>query len=155
MIALLVAMVLVAPVSGHSCPSLAAPANAEIVRPFAPAGRFGGHWGVDFATEPGTPVHAADAGTVTFAGDVAGVLSVTIDHGGGLRTSYSYLSEIAVARGDVVAEGETVGRSGLDHDLAAAHFSVRVGDVYQDPENWLQCLRSPGPALALVPVSAA
>jgi murein DD-endopeptidase MepM/ murein hydrolase activator NlpD len=155
MINLLVVLALITPVTGRSCPGLASPVDAEIVRPFAPVGRFGGHWGVDFGTTLGTPVGAADAGTVTFAGDVAGVLSVTVDHGGGLRTSYSYLSEISVGRGEGVAAGDTLGYSGLDHDLPAVHFSVRVGDLYRDPQPWLGCLRSPGPALALVPASAA
>lgn len=156
MLVLLLALSLVAPpAASGTCPGLMGPVDAEIIRPFAPVGRFGGHWGVDFGTEPGTPVHAADAGTVSFAGEVAGVLSVTVDHGGGLRTSYSYLSEVTVARGQPVAAGATVGRSGVDHDLPAVHFSVRVGDVYRDPENWLGCLGSPAPALALVPVSAA
>jgi len=141
--------------AGEACPGLQAPVDAVIVRHFAPVGRFGGHWGVDFGADPDTPVRAAGPGMVTFAGDVAGVLSVTVDHGGGLRTSYSYLSEITVSRGQPVAAGGVVGRSGLDHDVAAVHFSVRVGDVYRDPEDWLRCLEAPAPALSLIPTLAA
>ncbi len=73
------------------CAALRPPVDGVIVRGFAPVGRFGGHWGVDFKADPGTPVTAAGGGVVTFAGSVAGRLSVTIAHGGGLRTSYSYL----------------------------------------------------------------
>jgi len=154
MVPFLIALALLSPYPPGSagCPGLSAPVAGEIVRAFAPVGTFGGHWGVDFSVEPGTGVRAADAGRVTFAGEVAGVLSVTVHHGGGLRTSYSYLSEIDVTRGQWVATGSPIGRSGTDHDIAAVHFSVRVGDVYQDPANWLVCLTSPQPALTLVPL---
>jgi murein DD-endopeptidase MepM/ murein hydrolase activator NlpD len=157
MFLLLLMISLLAPSSivHSSCPGLSLPVDGAIVRPYAPAGRYAGHWGVDIATAPGTPVEAAEAGTVTFAGQVAGVNSVTIDHGGGLRTSYSYLRDIEVPKGRWVAAGAIVGRSGLDHELAVVHFSVRIGTVYQDPKNWLACLSSPQPALHLVSSTAA
>lgn len=154
MLHLILAVVLLAPihVEAISCPGLVMPIDGEIVRPYAPIGRYAGHWGIDIAAAEGSAVGAADGGTVSFAGEVAGVKSVTVDHGGGLRTSYSYLSEIGVRRGQWVAERATVGYSGLDHELTALHFSVRVGDVYQDPQRWLGCLSVPHPALSLVPV---
>ena len=85
--------------AGTACASLAAPVAGPIVRGFAPVGSYGGHWGIDFGTPASTPVAAAAGGVVTFAGSVAGMLSVSLDHGGGLKTSYSYLSEIAVSEG--------------------------------------------------------
>ena len=133
------------------CPHLDVPTPGPIVREFAPVGNYAGHWGIDIATPVGSPVEAAEGGTVTFAGEVAGVLSVTVHHGGGLRTSYSYLSETAVVRGQFVLRGEEIGASGVDHGVAAVHFSVRVGDTYQDPMGWLRCLSAPGPGLSLVP----
>lgn len=150
-----IALVVLAALFTGSCPGLSPPVAGEIVRPFAPEGRYAGHWGVDFAADPGTPVSAGDAGIVTFAGEVAGVLSVTVDHGGGLRTSYSYLGEIAVKRGDRLDRGDPVGSSGTDHDVAAVHFSVRIGDVYQNPGDWLRCLGSPHRGLSLIPVPTA
>lgn len=135
-----------------SCPGLSDPVDGEQVRSFAPIGAYGGHWGIDFATPPGTAVHPADRGVVTFAGPVADVLSVTVDHGGGLRTSYSYLASIDVAVGRYVNRSIGLGRSGVDHELAALHFSVRIGDTYQNPANWLGCFESPHRGLALVPV---
>ena len=149
--ALLIALAL----SSTSCPHLEEPVPGTIVRGFAPIGRYAGHWGVDFESEPGSSVAAAEAGTVTFAGEVAGIFSVTVHHGGGLRTSYSYLSEVGVVAGQQVARGDAVGTSGVDHGIAAVHFSVRIGDVYQDPENWFECFRSPAPALSLVPAPGA
>ena len=47
-----------------------------------------GHRGVDLAGAPGQPVYAAGAGTVVFAGELAGRTLVSIAHPGGLRTSY-------------------------------------------------------------------
>lgn len=112
---------------------LARPVEGAVVAGFAPSGAYGGHWGADLAAEAGTPVHAAAPGTVTFAGDVAGMLTVTVHHGGGVRTSYSYLSAIGVASGARVDRGEVVGISGIDHGREAVHFSLRVGDRYLDP----------------------
>jgi murein DD-endopeptidase MepM/ murein hydrolase activator NlpD len=109
------------------------PVSGPVVRPFAPQGEYGGHWGIDLAVPEGTPVGAAGGGEVTFAGPVAGRLSVTVHHGGGVRTSYSYLSAIAVHPGEAVVSGTSLGRSGTDHGLPAVHFSMRVGSVYVDP----------------------
>ena len=77
--------------------------------------------------------------------------SVTVDHGGGLKTSYSYLSTITAAHGDWVQAGSLVGASGLHHGVAALHFSVRLGGVYQDPTEWLECRGSIPDALWLAP----
>jgi murein DD-endopeptidase MepM/ murein hydrolase activator NlpD len=122
-----------------------------VVRYFEPTGAYSGHWGVDLAAPVGSPVTAASPGSVTFAGSVAGMRSVTVDHGGGVKTSYSYLSRIDVTRGDRVAQGDVVGLSGLDHGRQALHFSVRLRDVYQDPLAWLGCLEDPRDGLALLP----
>jgi len=59
-----------------ACIGLSPPVEGPVVAPFAPEGRFAGHWGVDFAVSPGTPVLGADGGVVSFAGEVAGMLSV-------------------------------------------------------------------------------
>ena len=152
-VALLASAMLLVPAG--ICPGLAPPVSGEVVRPYAPVGRYSGHWGIDIAAVPGTSVLAADAGVVTFAGDVAGVLSVTVHHGGGLRTSYSYLETIATTAGETVRRGSRLGTSGHDHDLASVHFSVRVGATYHDPELWLRCLSRLTPALSLVPPPAA
>lgn len=134
-----------------ACPA-ARPVPGAVVRPFAPQGPYAGHWGVDLMASVGTPVVAAAAGVVTFAGPVAGRLSVTVHHGGGVRTSYSYLSALFVAGGEVVAGGASLGASGIDHGLEALHLSLRVGEDYVDPLRWLECrLAPPGVAGRLAP----
>ncbi|HKR50236.1 MAG TPA: M23 family metallopeptidase, partial [Pseudonocardiaceae bacterium] len=66
------------------------PGRPAVVREFqAPTSPFGpGHRGVDLAAVAGAPVLAAGAGTVVFAGTVAGRGVVSVDHPGGLRTTY-------------------------------------------------------------------
>ena len=78
---------------------LQAPVPGRLVGPYEPTGVYAGHWGLDLAAGPGSQVRAGGSGVVTFAGSVAGMLSVTIDHGKGLRSSVSFLSEILVEVG--------------------------------------------------------
>ena len=91
--------------------------------PYGPANR-----GIEYDTEPGQVVRAAAAGTVSFAGAVAGSLYVTVDHGGGVVSSYSFLMRISVRAGARVDQGRVVGVAG-----ERLHFSVRVDDDYVDP----------------------
>jgi len=114
------------------------PVDGEVVRPFAaPATPYGpGHRGVDLAAPPGTQVQAAGAGTVSFAGSVAGTLHVVVVHAGGLRTSYSYLRDLAVREGEEVARGQVVGQTGgasADQHGGSLHLGLRRGDTYLDP----------------------
>ena len=135
------------------CAGLARPVDGPVERTFAPTGRYSGHWGIDWSVPAGTDVRTAGPGIVTFVGTVVGNLTLTVDHGGGLRTSYSYLSTVAVARGDRVAESATLGTTGVGHGSPALHFSVRLGGVYVDPLATLGCrIAAPSKGLRLVPV---
>jgi triacylglycerol esterase/lipase EstA (alpha/beta hydrolase family) len=113
------------------------PVTGPVAQPFvAPRSRYSaGHRGVDFAVPAGTPVRAANAGEVTFAGSVAGSLHVVIAHGDGLRTSSSFLATIAVRRGQHVERGQVIGTTGAGtgEHAGVLHFGLRVGDVYVDP----------------------
>lgn len=122
------------------CPVTAAPVDGAVVEPFAPVGRYAGHWGIDFAAPLGTDVRAPVGGTVSFAGSVAGRLSVSIDHGRGMVTSLSYLSEVLVRRGQRVVVGETVAHSGVAHGRDAVHLSLRIDGTYVDPGVLFSCL---------------
>ncbi|MEE8497295.1 MAG: M23 family metallopeptidase [Acidimicrobiia bacterium] len=139
--------VLLVVILGLGCP-LQPPVPGAVVRPFAPDGAYGGHWGVDLAADKGSVVRAADFGVVTFAGPVAGRLSVTIHHGGGVRTSYSYLSNVVVSVGSHVALGDIVGTSGTDHGRPVVHYSLRIGSIYRAPPI-LSCVLVPADGLRL------
>jgi len=135
------------------CVGLARPVDGSVERGFAPTGRYSGHWGIDLGVPAGTDIQAAGPGAVSFAGTVAGNVTVTVDHGGGLRTSYSYLSAVAVERGDRVVESTILGTSGSSHGSPALHFSVRVGTTYVDPLQIVGCrITRPWRGLRLVPV---
>nr|WP_249420416.1 peptidoglycan DD-metalloendopeptidase family protein [Rhabdothermincola salaria] len=129
-------VVLVAPVSAQGARErYSPPVEGPIVERFdLPAERWQpGNRGVDYATAPGTPVHAAAGGTVLFAGDVAGSLHVTVAHPDGLRTSYSFLAATSVVTGAEVRAGDQVGMAG-----DSLHFGVRDGHGnYLDPEDLL------------------
>ena len=118
---------------------LVPPVDAVAVRRFeAPATTWGpGHRGVDYDVPVGTLVRAAAAGTVAFAGPVGNVRAVAIAHGGGLETTYSSLSEINVAMGQIVGEGTWLGRSGAAHPgRHGLHFGVKLHGDYVDPAGY-------------------
>jgi murein DD-endopeptidase MepM/ murein hydrolase activator NlpD len=102
-----------------------------------PPSRFeAGHRGIDIGAPLGTPVRAASAGTVAFAGWVAGSRFVSIDHPDGVRTTYSWLSSVDVARGATVAGGQVIGATGHGHpelERPHLHFGARIGEDYIDP----------------------
>ncbi len=111
------------------------PVDAPVADPFrAPDGPYGpGNRGIEYGTGPGRAVRAAAAGKVTFAGPVAGSLHVTVDHGGGLISSYSYLGRIGVREGGRVDQGDPVGTTGE----RSLHFSVRIDGEYVDPARFI------------------
>jgi murein DD-endopeptidase MepM/ murein hydrolase activator NlpD len=146
--------------SGPTGPAVAAPGPTSSVsvlwgwplagRPLVtrgfdpPSTRFGaGHRGVDLAAVPGQQVVAAGAGVVVFAGLVAGRPVVSVDHAGGLRTTYEPVQPV-VAAGQVVARGSPLGGVVAGHGGCPAdaclHWGLRRGDAYLDP---LALLRPP------------
>ena len=110
----------------------------EVLRPFeAPEQTFGaGHRGVDLAGRPGQPVLAAADGVVVHAGWLVDRDVVSVEHAGGLRTSYEPVSP-EVSAGDHVARGQVIGRLEPGHPecpaAACLHWGLREGDEYRDP----------------------
>ena len=98
------------------------------------------HNGVDFSAPTGTPVKAADAGTVAVAGSRGGYgITVIIDHDNGLATLYGHLSRLAVGEGAKVARGAVVGYVGSTGYSTGPHlhFEVRVNGTPVDPMRYL------------------
>lgn len=122
-------------------PTLIPPVNGPVsVRFVGPPHRWApGHRGIDYAVPPGTAVRAAGGGIVSYAGNVAGRLAVTIDHDSGYQTTYTALSEIAVAAGQIVSRGQTIGSSGRAHPGGepGLHFGVKMNGSYVDPAGLL------------------
>jgi murein DD-endopeptidase MepM/ murein hydrolase activator NlpD len=98
------------------------------------------HEGIDIAVGEGTPVRAAAAGTVIYAGRMSGYGNlVVIDHGNGLSTAYAHNSSLAVSVGQSVAAGEVVSYSGNTGNSTGphVHFEVRVNGSAVDPLGYL------------------
>jgi murein DD-endopeptidase MepM/ murein hydrolase activator NlpD len=119
------------------------PGTPTVVTPFdPPKHRYGaGHRGVDLAATVGSPVFAAGPGTVVYAGPLADRGVISVEHAGGLRTTYEPVHPV-VARGDEVAAGELIGTVEPGHARCApavcVHWGARLpGRVYLDPMSLL------------------
>jgi murein DD-endopeptidase MepM/ murein hydrolase activator NlpD len=106
---------------------------------------FGSRWGrmhegVDIAVGAGTPVHAAAAGTVVYAGWMFGYGNIVVlDHGNGISTAYAHNSSLAIGPGATVGKGFVVALSGsTGHSTGPhVHFEVRVNGAPVDPLSYL------------------
>lgn len=119
---------------------LSVPLAAPPTNGFGPRdGRF--HTGLDFPAPAGTPVGAAAAGRVTYAGWHTGGWGwlVTIAHGRGVRTMYAHLSRVDVGVGQRIVSGGTVGLVGSSGRSTGPHlhFEVRVRGAAVDPLRFL------------------
>lgn len=100
------------------------------------AGEWRWHNGVDLAAPLGTPVAAARAGNVSYAGLRGGYgLLVTLAHGGGLETRYAHLSRISVSPGQTIRAGEILGFVGSTGNSTGPHlhFETRLNGRASDP----------------------
>ncbi|GAB4210524.1 MAG: M23 family metallopeptidase [Synechococcales cyanobacterium] len=98
------------------------------------------HSGIDFAVASGTPVAAANNGTVIFAGWYGGYgNTVIINHGGGITTLYAHNSSVLVAPGQTVRRGQAIARSGSTGLSTGphVHFEVRVKGQPVNPGGYL------------------
>lgn len=103
-------------------------------------GRPDFHTGVDWPKSTGTPVKAADGGTVTYAGWKSGYgYCVYIDHGGGFETRYAHMSAVYVKKGEKVYKDKTVGAVGNTGNSTGPHlhFEVRKYGKAYNPYNYL------------------
>jgi murein DD-endopeptidase MepM/ murein hydrolase activator NlpD len=114
------------------------PGDLVLTRPFeAPPHPYGrGHRGVDLRGFPGLPVLAAGDGVVAFAGMVAGRPLLSVDHAGGLRTTYEPVDP-SVGAGQHVARGSPIGTLAIGHAgcpvEACLHWGLRRSETYLDP----------------------
>ncbi len=97
------------------------------------------HMGIDLASTAHARVGAANSGRVIMA-DTVGIFgnTIIIDHGFGLASLYSHLSNMVVSSGDMVKKGDTIGNTGLT-GLAGGdhlHYSMIVHNVFVNPLEW-------------------
>lgn len=141
----------VATVGGAAGPARAAPAGTfdwpltprpQVVREFdKPEHRWlPGHRGVDLAGAAGQTVLASGPGIVVFAGMVAGTPVVSVDHAGGLRTTYQPV-RASVAAGRRVERGTPLGTLQPGHPDCPGvclHWGLRREHKYLNPLGLLQ-----------------
>ncbi|MBI4898062.1 MAG: peptidoglycan DD-metalloendopeptidase family protein [Actinobacteria bacterium] len=115
------------------------PINGSFTSPFGTRwGRL--HAGIDLAAPTGTPIRAADGGTVRYAGWMSGYGNYTcIQHSGSISTCYGHQSSIGVSVGQSVRQGQVIGAVGnTGHSFGAhLHFEVRINGSPVDPMGYL------------------
>jgi lysostaphin len=126
-------------------------AGAPIIQRFGPASlaiepSFGGylhfHTGVDLLAEYGTPIVAAAGGRVSAVGaaDYFGI-RVQVTDRFGLVEVYAHMSQVAVALGQEVQQGEKIGYVGSTGLSIGPHlhFQLEVGGLPTDPGRLIGC----------------
>ncbi len=103
------------------------------------------HGGVDLRAATGTPILAANTGTVGLAKNLfySGNI-VILDHGSGLFTTYAHLSRIDVTPGRLVEKDQVIGLTGATGRVSGPHlhWGVKVNGVNVNPLQLLQTLNS-------------
>lgn len=125
---------------------LPVPPPPVVLGPFAPPrDRYGaGHRGVDLAAETGTVVVAGGTGRVVYAGTLVDRGVVSVEHAGGLRTTYEPVTA-SVPVGAAVSAGRPIGTLSPGHPPCAPasclHWGARLPDgTYLDPLTLLRPL---------------
>jgi murein DD-endopeptidase MepM/ murein hydrolase activator NlpD len=108
----------------------------ERIDPFNGEGAF--HSGVDISAVVGSPVIAPADGVVTYADFLGGYGMV--DHGHGISTRYGHLASFAVAAGEHIHRGDTIGYVGLSGRSTGPHlhYEVRINDTPVNPYKYLR-----------------
>lgn len=99
------------------------------------------HKGIDMAAPMGTPIHAAQDGTVITKVAMDNVYGnyIILDHGKGMTSLYGHMSKILVSKGDRVSAGETIGLVGSTGMSTGPHlhFEIKLNGELQDPQKYI------------------
>jgi murein DD-endopeptidase MepM/ murein hydrolase activator NlpD len=113
------------------------PARGRIIQGF----KAGDNDGINISVPAGTSVRAAESGTVVYSGDgLKGYGNlVLIKHPNGFVTAYGNNGELDVKRGDKVARGQVIAKSGDTGNVNSPqlHFELRKGSTPVDPTSYL------------------
>jgi len=117
------------------------PVRGRVIGNFGPGEGGTQNDGLNIAAPAGTPVVAADSGTVAYVGnELRGYGNlVLIKHAGGWMTAYAHNASVLVKRGEKVRRGQTIARigsTGAVHE-PQLHFEIRHGTRALDPSDYL------------------
>ena len=113
------------------------PARGRVISSFGSKDTAGTNNGINISMPEGTPVKAAEAGTVAYSGDDIkkyGKL-VLIKHENGYVSAYAHNGELDVRKGEAVKRGQIIAKSGATGDVTSPqlHFQLRKGEQPIDP----------------------
>jgi murein DD-endopeptidase MepM/ murein hydrolase activator NlpD len=113
------------------------PARGRIIQGF----KAGGNDGINISVPTGTSVRAAESGVVVYSGDgLKGYGNlVLIKHPNGFVSAYGNNGELDVKRGEKVARGQVIAKSGDTGNVNSPqlHFELRKGSTPVDPTSYL------------------
>jgi murein DD-endopeptidase MepM/ murein hydrolase activator NlpD len=114
------------------------PARGRVIQGFSGKG---GNEGINIAVPEGTPVKAAEGGTVAYAGnELKGYGNlVLIRHPNGYVSAYAHNGALNVKRGDTIKRGQVVATAGQTGNVSSPqlHFELRKGSTPVDPTPYL------------------
>ncbi|MBX9618017.1 MAG: peptidoglycan DD-metalloendopeptidase family protein [Hyphomicrobiales bacterium] len=113
------------------------PVRGRVIAKFGPQPSGGNVDGIKIAVPQGTPVHAAEAGVVAYAGSELKPYGnlVLVRHANGWVTAYAHNSNIDVKSGDQIKRGQIIARAGQTGNVSQpqVHFEIRKGKTPVDP----------------------
>ncbi|MDE2577864.1 MAG: peptidoglycan DD-metalloendopeptidase family protein [Hyphomicrobiales bacterium] len=113
------------------------PARGRVIQGF----KTGGNDGINISVPEGTPVKAAENGTVIYSGSgLKGYGNlVLIRHPNGFVSAYGNNSALEVKNGDKVTRGQTIAKAGQTGNVSSpqVHFELRKGSTPVDPTGYL------------------
>lgn len=114
------------------------PLDGTLTRGFNPEK---GHYGVDIATEGGTPFKAmADGAIVSQNWSVNYGWILYIQHGGNMVTIYKHAEDLSKSIGDIVSKGDilgTAGNTGIMSSGPHLHLEIWKNGIPQNPNLYL------------------
>lgn len=120
---------------------LAWPVKGKVVRSYGEQGAGVANSGISIKTSPNSPVVAAEAGTVVYAGNSLKTYGnlVLLRHKNGLVTAYAHNNALLVTKGETVKKGQTIALSGNTGNVKEPelHFEVRRNAQAVDPLSML------------------
>lgn len=118
------------------------PVRGQVISKFGPISKGRNNDGINIKAARGTPVKAADAGTVAYAGnELKGFGNlILIKHTDGWVTAYAHNDTLKVRKGQKVARGSTIATVGSTGGVTQPqlHFETRAGKKALNPQAYLQ-----------------